>query len=452
MLDSIDSDISLEHYAKTLVFDILKLDRLEILLDRTNWQRGDTDINYFVLSILYNGIAIPLYWQLLDNNGGSSSDEQRINMLKWVIDVFGADMIDMIYADREFPSHQFLDFLINDNRYCHKYLELPFPEKFLTAIKPYQADNQSFQIPATALNNVAIDEELTIIDTTEQLFLIQKLQTGKYAVYPLIFDNQYKKIRQQFHSQFANFKIGAAILTTLFQGFNHKSTINFVARCKSSTLVSEDATEITLAELYHDLHLKQAKTVIATNIRRAFGNRLYISARKNLKDEFVFIVSNIQLKDPFDIYKKRWNIELMFGKFKSLGFNLEATHITKHSRLSALMLIIGIAYTCSCKIGEFYDSQIKPIKRKLLISSDGITKEERLHYSKFNVGFNLLKNFVNNRLFSGVAASNLFQKILDYDPNNPPKIDKRSKLFKLIQIVWLCVRYQGLSYTLLLVV
>jgi hypothetical protein len=436
MLDGINSDISLEHYAKTLVFDILKLERLEIPLDRTNWQRGDSDINYFVLSVLYNGIAIPLYWQLLDNNGGSSSDEQRIAMIQWVIDVFGPGRVAMLYADREFPSHEFLDFLINDNRYCHKYLELPFPEKFITTITPYQTDNLPFQVPVDVINNIVADDaELTIVDTTAQLFLVQRLQTDKYTIYPLTFDNQYRKVRLQLHSQFANFRIGVAVLTTLFKGFTHKPTINFVARCKSSTVVSDGAKEITLAELYHDLHLKQSKTVIATTIRRAFGNRLYISARKNLKDEFVFIVSNIQLDDPFTIYKKRWNIELMFGKFKSLGFNLEATHITKHSRLSALMLIIGIAYTCSCKIGEFYDSQIKPIKHKLLISCDGITKEERLHYSKFNVGFNLLKNFINNRLFAGVASSKLLHKILDYDPNNPPQLNKRSKLFKLIQIV-----------------
>lgn len=195
MLDSMESNIPLEEYAKTLVFDILKLERLEIPLDRTNWERGDTDINYFVLSVLYNGVAIPLYWQLLDNNGGSSNDEQRIAMIQWVIDVFGADMIDMVYADREFPSHQFLDFLINDNRYCQSYLELPLPDKFFKAIEQYQTkDNSPFCVPTTALQSTWINAGLTIIDTDTQLFLIQKLETGKYSLHPLIFLNQYKSL------------------------------------------------------------------------------------------------------------------------------------------------------------------------------------------------------------------------------------------------------------------
>ena len=84
-------------------------------------------------------------------------------------------------------------------------------------------------------------------------------------------------------------------------------------------------------------------------------------------------------------------------------------------------------------IGEFFNSHIKPIKTKSLISNDGTTKEQRLQYSKFKVGFDLLKNFINNRLFAGATAAQLLHKILDYDPNNLPNINRRSKIFKLIQ-------------------
>lgn len=201
--------------------------------------------------MLYNGIAIPLYWQLLDNNGGSSSDEQRIAMIQWVIDVFGADMIDMVYADREFPSHEFLDFLINDNRYCQTHLELPLPDKFLNAIAPYQTqDNSPFSVPISALKNIGITKALTIIDTNMQLFLLQELETGKYSVFSLAFPNQYQKLKRQFSSEFACFKVGIAMLTTIFKGFIHKPAINFVARCKSSTAVSNGNKTLSLAELY----------------------------------------------------------------------------------------------------------------------------------------------------------------------------------------------------------
>lgn len=434
MIDSIESNISLEQYARTLVFDILQLEELEIPLDRTNWQRGEIDINYFMLSVLWNGVAIPLYWQLLDNNGGSSNNEQRIGMIKWIIDVFGADKVKMVYADREFPSYEFLDYLIHDSRYCQSYLEPALSEELITTISKYQTvANQLFQVPASVLTNLALNDELTIIDTNAQLFLAQKLQTNEYTIYPLIFPNQYRNIKRQLIAQLPKLKIGVALLASFFRGFTHKATINFVARCKSSTAVSYGKETITLAALYHDLHLKRFKTEIATDIKRAFGNRLFISARLNIENEFVFVISNIQLQDPFTTYKKRWNIELMFGKFKTLGFNLESTHITKHSRLSALMMLISIAYTCCCKIGKFFEQHIKPIKTKPLVCTDGVNKENRLQFSIFRVGFNLLKNFINNQLFAGAAASQLLHKILDYDPNNPTTINKRSKIFKLIQ-------------------
>ncbi|MBX9599105.1 MAG: hypothetical protein K2X04_11110 [Burkholderiales bacterium] len=51
---------------------------------------------------------------------------------------------------------------------------------------------------------------------------------------------------------------------------------------------------------------------------------------------------------------------MTFGKFKTLGFNLESIHIT-NPRLSAIMLLIAIADTACCMIGEFFNSHIKPI-------------------------------------------------------------------------------------------
>ena len=117
----------------------------------------------------------------------------------------------------------------------------------------------------------------------------------------------------------------------------------------------------------------------------------------------------------------------------SANLKLLVLTLSQPTSLSAIMLLIGIAYTCCCMIGEFFNSHIKQIKTKSLISNDGTTKEQRLQYSKFKVGFDLLKNFINNRLFAGVTAAQLLHKILDYDPNNLPNINRRSKIFKLIQ-------------------
>ncbi|MDP0561529.1 MAG: hypothetical protein QS721_04025 [Candidatus Endonucleobacter sp. (ex Gigantidas childressi)] len=38
-----------------------------------------------------------------------------------------------------------------------------------------------------------------------------------------------------------------------------------------------------------------------------------------------------------DDYGKRWSIETMFGNLKSLGFDLESTHMTYLGRMDKLM-------------------------------------------------------------------------------------------------------------------
>ena len=54
MLDN--TGISPEDYAKTWVNNILGLTNLEVVevaIDRTNWQFGKQDINYFVVSVIW---------------------------------------------------------------------------------------------------------------------------------------------------------------------------------------------------------------------------------------------------------------------------------------------------------------------------------------------------------------------------------------------------------------
>lgn len=62
-------------------------------------------------------------------------------------------------------------------------------------------------------------------------------------------------------------------------------------------------------------------------------------------------------------------------------------------------------------IGELFNNHIKCIKAKSLISSNGSTKEQPLQYSKLKVDLDLLKHFINNRLFVGATAIQLHHKI-----------------------------------------
>ena len=98
-----------------LVFNLLpKQGKFILSIDRTNWKFGQTDINIFMLGVVYKGVAFPLLFTMLEKRGNSNSRE-RIDLINRFIGLFGKDVIESIVADREFVGEQWLEFL-NRNR------------------------------------------------------------------------------------------------------------------------------------------------------------------------------------------------------------------------------------------------------------------------------------------------------------------------------------------------
>lgn len=82
-----------------------------LTMDRTNWQWGKSDINILTLAVVFKGIAIPIYWELLDRRGNSDTPE-RIAIVQKFIDKFGKDCIAGLLGDREFIGGDWFDWLI----------------------------------------------------------------------------------------------------------------------------------------------------------------------------------------------------------------------------------------------------------------------------------------------------------------------------------------------------
>ena len=85
-----------------------------LLIDRTNWYWGKKKINIFMLSIAYEGMAIPLFWSMLPK-AGSSNFKERKELLSLFIDTFGVKGIHRLLADREFGSGEFFRWLNKRN-------------------------------------------------------------------------------------------------------------------------------------------------------------------------------------------------------------------------------------------------------------------------------------------------------------------------------------------------
>lgn len=103
----------------TFIFGILpEKKNLVLVLDRTNWKFGNSNINILMLGICYKNIAIPIMFKMLDKRGNSGTSE-RIELIKQFIKWFGKDCIDCLLADREFVGHHWLEYLNKNNIRYH---------------------------------------------------------------------------------------------------------------------------------------------------------------------------------------------------------------------------------------------------------------------------------------------------------------------------------------------
>ena len=107
-------EFDLDYYALAkLIMAMMEIPEPWVLsLDRTNWQFGSKVFNILTLGVVYQGVAFPLLWWMLDKKGNSNTQE-RIELLEEFIELFGKRQISYLSADREFLGHDWLKYLIS---------------------------------------------------------------------------------------------------------------------------------------------------------------------------------------------------------------------------------------------------------------------------------------------------------------------------------------------------
>jgi hypothetical protein len=67
-------------------------------------------LNFFVATIVYGNISIPIAWLLLDKKGNSSTNERK-KLIEQILTIIPKEMIEVILADREFIGEEWLQYL-----------------------------------------------------------------------------------------------------------------------------------------------------------------------------------------------------------------------------------------------------------------------------------------------------------------------------------------------------
>jgi hypothetical protein len=82
----------------------------KLSLDRTNWQFSGINYNILCLTIVADGVSLPILWTMLDKRGNSNQAERKHLIMRY-IRLFGLDSIECLIADREFIGQEWVAFL-----------------------------------------------------------------------------------------------------------------------------------------------------------------------------------------------------------------------------------------------------------------------------------------------------------------------------------------------------
>jgi Transposase DDE domain len=256
------------------VLSFITDEKIVLTMDRTNWKFGKLNINFLVIGIAYNGIALPIAWINLDKQGNSNTSERQ---------------------------------------------------RILERIMTF--------IPAARVSGFAADREF----------------------------------------------IGEAWFQSLLE-----HGINPVIRIKRDTLIQHRGKTEPAWVFFNAL---KDNAISELSKAKVMGIRVFVIGTLTSEGELLVLVTTRRPSRALIIYGRRWEIETLFGAFKTRGFNLEDTHITDVKRSERLFALLVITLVWAVRVGEFVTS-LRPSE---------IKKHGYAQWSVFRRGLDCLRQI----LFSG---------------------------------------------------
>lgn len=138
--------------------------------------------------------------------------------------------------------------------------------------------------------------------------------------------------------------------------FLMEENIPFVIRVKGS-FVAEGIQEQGLVRI-DTLCKGLGRKKILNQAITLWGLPLYVSIEKRKRaKEPMIVVSNRMFQNTLQLYRRRWEIETMFGCLKTRGFRMEDTHVTDADKIERLLFVLTIAFCWAYRIGDIEEKK-----------------------------------------------------------------------------------------------
>jgi hypothetical protein len=210
-------------------------------------------------------------------------------------------------------------------------------------------------------------------DTQERIDLINRFCAlfGKEAIAVLVADREF---------------VGAQWFDFLVE-----NDIPFVIRIRQNhTVVFDEGRHTDVATLFSRRLWRKRETCSGLRLegmKPQAAQHLALAAKTIKSDERLVLLTNRDPRRAAGIYRRRWQIECLFGETKTRGLNLEDTHMTDPRKLALLMAVISLAIACVQLAARKIQGRIG-IKR----ASHGYRRK-----STFRTGFDALRAWIQTQ-------------------------------------------------------
>jgi len=168
--------------------------------------------------------------------------------------------------------------------------------------------------------------------------------------------------------------------------------IPFFIRIKNNSVTTNSRGQIAdVWTLF--LGLKHREERVLRGARKVYGIDVFLVGIRCDDGEQLIVATHAEEPQAINIYRRRWEVETLFGCLKGRGFRFEDTHITDLERIKKLTAVLALAFAWAHRIGEWRHENHRPIK---------IKNHGRMAISWFRYGLDFIREILFAGKFSGV--------------------------------------------------